>query len=533
MTQTRRIGRMLLADRKQNLSNAATHALAVALALIAPLSVFLTANEYSVVAPEVWPIYLLALLFGLLVAVFVLMRKPLLSRAGLWAGVTTAIALMVADISVFTLVVAAIALATLLKLLGEHAAKITLLAALVHVSATIALSQTSSTFSGQNESALARLNESPNSDLPPVLHIVFDEMIGPHGLPAEMLETGKIQSSISALFNAQGFDVLRRAYTQYGSTSDSISNLFNFDSSPVQGRYYSRAELRPVLSENRYFQHLSGLGYSIDVYESSHLDFCNTPAVTVSNCYRYRGNSIAAIRDHDFATTRKSRFILESFLESSRFWRGLRRSYNAGTEAVGVDLPVWAISNSHSGPLTSMPVIEHLTSALREMRSGQVYFAHLMLPHYPYALNADCTIKPNIDAWAHRAPRSVLGTLRQQNDTSSRAARYAQYLQQYQCTLRTIVALFDAIRSSGQWQDSIIIVQGDHGSRIVRHFPDAGGNREHVEDDFRDLYSTFFAIKNANSTGASDANRSITAICTQTKLGSRSTDKRTARCVFG
>ena len=70
------------------------------------------------------------------------------------------------------------------------------------------------------------------------------------------------------------------------STSESLSNLFNFDSSAIAGKYYSRPILRPVLSDNRYFKQLIASGYSIKVLESSHLNYCKTPAVAVVACNR-------------------------------------------------------------------------------------------------------------------------------------------------------------------------------------------------------------------------------------------------------
>ncbi|MGI9270659.1 MAG: hypothetical protein ACR2QT_02700 [Woeseiaceae bacterium] len=494
---------MPLAEHKAILNDAASHALAVALCLAAPLLVFLNANDYSVVALEIWPLYLLALFFGLIVAAFVLLRKTLLTRLGLWAGVTVAIALMTTNISVATMLVVAIVVAGLLKLLREHAAKIILFAASVHIATTIVLSQLEMTTTEISNDTTEQSHESGDSNLPPVVHIILDEMIGPHGLPAEMAQSRDVESEIAAVFNAQSFDVYRRAYTQYLSTFDSLSNLFNFDSSPVQEKYFSRPQVPPALSENRYFQYLNNLGYAIHVFESNHLNFCDTPNIAVSTCYRYRSNSIAAIRDHEFATLRKSMFVLDSFLESSRFWRGLRRAYNAGAQSTGLNLPVWAIGDSRTGPLTSIPVMDLLQSRLRDLRRGQVYFAHLMLPHYPYALDADCSIDDQLGEWEYRAPRSVLGTLLQQNDTQSRKSRYAQYLPQYQCSLQSIADMIDAIKSSGQWRESIIIVQGDHGSRIVRNFPGANSGTD-AEDDFRDVHSTFFAFKNANSDGANN-----------------------------
>ena len=492
MTRLRRTG---LHDQ------AIIYALAVTLSLIAPFAVFLTANNYSITAPEVWPVYLLAVLPGLLTATCLRLGYFRLASFGLWGGLTAAIGLMIVQISAPVAVFVAVTAAIFVWLLRQHAAQLILLAAVVHLATTIGLTFFAPGADRSLQEVIAPSHEPLNAALPPVVHLAFDEMAGPLGLVTADGDTEQLSSRIEEAFIARNFNVYGRAYSQYMSTSDSLSNLFNFDSSAVSARYYSRPERRPVLSENRFFEHLNASGYAIKVYESSHLDFCSTPGAPVAACSRYQANSIAAIRDQEFDGVQKPTFILQSFLESAPVWRALRKAYNAGATKLPLDLPVWPIGNSHTGPLTSLPAIRNLEQDLSTLRNGEYYFAHLMLPHYPYALNADCSIKNNLEGWLYRAPRPALGSLLQQNDSASRILRYTEYVRQYQCTLNIVEKLFDAIKISRHWQDAIIIVHGDHGSRITRRFPD-GIRDAYSADDFRDVYSTFFASRTPDTEGA-------------------------------
>jgi hypothetical protein len=144
--------------------------------------------------------------------------------------------------------------------------------------------------------------------------------------------------------------------------------------------------------------------------------------------------------------------------------------------------------------------------SLRKLRPGEVHFAHLHLAHYPYILDANCVIKPEVHTWLNRAPFEVEGPQGEQNTTASRADRYSQYFAQFECTQSIIEQLFSAIKSGGAWEQSIIIVHGDHGSRIVRHRPLEANLGTLVDDDFRDAFATFFAIKDSNSIGEIDTN---------------------------
>ncbi len=75
--------------------------------------------------------------------------------------------------------------------------------------------------------------------------------------------------------------------------------------------------------------------------------------------------------------------------------------------------------------------------------AGNYVFAHLMLPHYPYVVNAEC---------------EYIGAQRLRDE---------HYLAQANCGLKMVKALLDQLKQAGKFKDSLIIVHADHGEHAV------------------------------------------------------------------
>jgi arylsulfatase A-like enzyme len=63
------------------------------------------------------------------------------------------------------------------------------------------------------------------------------------------------------------------------------------------------------------------------------------------------------------------------------------------------------------------------------------------------------------------------------------------------CTERFVDRLFEAMKAAGVWDDAIVVVHGDHGSRIVKHNPVPENAAALTVTDFRDAYSALFALR--------------------------------------
>lgn len=476
------------------------YTLAVTLCLLAPFVLFLTANNYPLFAVEVLPLYLAGLVGGLVIGALVKLRLFALGLFALWGCVFVALAFLHDLDSVRKVAAVAVASGVAVWMLRANAATIVAVAAAAHLVSTLGLAHLGRPTVAQPSLQSIEPAVSAAADLPPVLHLVMDEFAGLRGLPSEFAGGRELLSKLADDYPALGFELYSHAYSQYFNSSNALANLVNFASSDTDGAYVTQ-DGQAFVANNNYFDHLLDLGYVLHIYQSSYLNFCATPGVPVASCSTYQSNSIAAIAGIDIPTSQKSRFLLNSYLDSSAFLRNVRRAYHLVGNRLGIALPAWPANNSRTGPLAVMNTIAELGAALRKLSAGEVHFAHLLLPHYPYNLDANCTIKPLVRTWLNRTPFEVVEALDKQNDSASREERYIQYMAQIRCAQTMLEGLFAAIRTSGEWRRSIIIIHGDHGSRIVRREPLVANRDMLVEDDFRDAYSAFFAIKNGMSIG--------------------------------
>jgi hypothetical protein len=159
-----------------------------------------------------------------------------------------------------------------------------------------------------------------------------------------------------------------------------------------------------------------------------------------------------------------------------------------------VALPAWGQAVSRVGPLAVLPVLQQLEADLRSASRGQAYFAHLLIPHYPYVLDENCGVRASIAQWLYNVSPAARSEL-EPNSATSRSERYRNYFSQIRCEQRLLGRLFAAIKAAGLWSDALVIVHGDHGSRIVRYAPVARNAARLGLPDFNDAFSTLFVVK--------------------------------------
>ena len=139
-----------------------------------------------------------------------------------------------------------------------------------------------------------------------------------------------------------------------------------------------------------------------------------------------------------------------------------------------------------------MSTLEKLKQDIRDNPTGTAFFAHLLIPHGPYVFNKSCRIPSDAQAWFGRfrrpTPTGLMADL-------ERAERYRRYLSQLQCIYRKLDDLLNVLRQAGILEQAVIVLQGDHGSRIstlptLRHQDHPQWTRM-----LRDHYSTLFAVR--------------------------------------
>ena len=344
------------------------------------------------------------------------------------------------------------------------------------------------------------INKIPPSDdssfdetLPPIIHLILDEHIGIEGIPTSVDNGTAVRNELEQFYDNRGFRLFGRAFSQYYDTNDSISSLLNFSTIPSADVSSDYKEFDYVLTQNAYFQLLSNRGYRIRVYQSTFMDFCRAGDANLVSCFTYPANSIKGIETMGLEELEKAKVILASFLDGAITIRYARKAYIKIRNALGryLTLPAWHRLPGLVGPVLIPGVLERVGRDVSSNPRGTVFFAHLLIPHYPYTFDGRCEPYEDSSEWLRRMP-----TDGSPNDSASWKIRYVRYLEQIRCQQRWLGSLFDTFASK-VFDDAIIIVHGDHGSRIQNQMFEPTYEQRHrwTTRDYVDGFSTLFAVK--------------------------------------
>jgi hypothetical protein len=320
----------------------------------------------------------------------------------------------------------------------------------------------------------------------PLVHLVLDEHIGVEGIPRELDRDGRAAAKLERFYVDRGFRVFGRAYSRYYDTNVSLPNLLNFTLSSEWSR---GPRVRVVVGSNAYFEEMTRRGYRIDVVQSDYLDFCRSSGqISISSCLTYPLETLDVVEGAPLAPAEKARVISGVYVRLSSLLSGMLDRLGSVYRAYGRQ-PPWLTARVSS--LSAMRVLDQLTSDLPRIGPGSLVFVHLMLPHFPYAYDAECRLEPLPRNWLWA---SVRGT-GFRNSPVSRQQRYARYLEQMACLSAKLGGFFDAMAAAGVLDEARILVHSDHGSRIGLFEPDVRFEGRLSGSDYLDAYSTLFAVK--------------------------------------
>lgn len=319
---------------------------------------------------------------------------------------------------------------------------------------------------------------------PFILHLILDEHIGLAGLRA--VGSADEALRLRGFLEGEDFLVFDAAYSEHFHTFHSLGHGLNF----VTRRYVKELVeegLPPYtwrLASSRYLAALAKARYAIDVYQTDHLDLCHS-TTAVASCHTYAIKGLGVLRGTTLTPTRRGAFVLSVFLARSDIWNEVLEIYDNGRRRVWPTMAVGVSQIRKVSTIAAVSLLERLEHDLRSARRGRAVISHVVLPHAPYVYDAECGMRPPSD-WLDHYELPGFG-----NTPEGRAVRYSQYVGQLECTRRWIQRLLRAIPDDVR-RDAIIIVHGDHGSRIRINDQPREPARE--SDDI-DSYSTLFAIR--------------------------------------
>jgi len=346
--------------------------------------------------------------------------------------------------------------------------------------------------------------------LPRIIHLILDEHVGVEGIPTGLESGQAIKDKILGFYQQYGFYVYGKAFSHYASTYNAVPNALNFSAEAENRPFLTGTHFPFKLQSNKYFTILSQRHYQVNVHGSGTIDFCPGNPILVHSCHEYAGLATGVIADLNLPVADQLRVIFAGYLNRSIRYQRIRSFYQSMQPRLisqGIPLPAWTW-DTYVVPYAAntMAALAHLSEDILAMPPGSVMFAHLLLPHFPYVYKEDCSTHASLQEFKSRT-LTFEGTHQMNgydNTIKSREERYRLYFQQLQCLYVRLEELFQRMQAAGIFEDSIIILHGDHGSRIGLH--DAYFENFDVlsKEDYTDAFSTLFAVKLPGKSGGYD-----------------------------
>ena len=307
--------------------------------------------------------------------------------------------------------------------------------------------------------------------------------------PRELAMARVAEQEMLAFYRRFGFLAFTRAFSRYAESKYAIAAALNFGAGGAAELdtlirpHPSHPDSGGLVDRNRLFDHLVGLGYRIRVYQSTYLDYC-AAAQRVELCLEHQANGIEALQHADLPIHEKTLLVLGTWLSGSA---GFGMLTNWTKDQPGVrerlrDVPILGVDAQYNavGPLALEDIFRQLRADVAGSRGGTAFFAHLLVPHSPYVYDSQCRLKPHPGQWTpyHVQTRGEWN------------ARYEKYYEQLRCLYRTLNEWFTGLDARGLLRDAVVVLHGDHGSRIGYHGPDSSPPR--LTQDF---HAILFAVR--------------------------------------
>ena len=473
------------------------------LALLTPIMVYLTNRGYPLMSPEI-----LLILAGMFCVSTVI---GLIRRAGgrrMYAMCVSGLLTVAADhLHLVEWVsqgraVTLLAIFVVLMALVRRFEKTATLAATAFLCVFVILTVVRNGFETESDPTLvAQHHRDTVTDGPPrLIHLILDEHQGIEGIPLDTDYARKLKHKIKEFYQRYGFKLYGGAYSHYFETVDSIPNLVNFSAERIS-RILVTGDPPPYhLPQNRYFQFLKRMGYRIHVLDGDFLDFCSSPDAQPQSCTKYRWATLSNVAKLDDPVLTKTATVLAVFMASYPRYQSILDLYEQRVRPFllsrGVAAPVinhdslWTRRRLQPFSVNTMAAMGTLSASIQQLIPGDMLFAHLLLPHFPYVYREDCSQRAIPESMDNMEKVSL-----ELRTTEGRRVRFDQYLRQVECLYVRLDELFQRMHSSGIFGDSIVIVHGDHGARLGLRHPISKEQDQLTAADYKDGLSTLFAAK--------------------------------------
>lgn len=317
----------------------------------------------------------------------------------------------------------------------------------------------------------------PAADRPAIVHLMLDSYLGLDGMALGPEHYAELRADQVEFYLKHGFQIYPHAYSRHVKTINSLPYLLSYGKGAMATT--DRQIQHPVPDKLAYFADLDRRGYRTSVVAPTFVDFCVKQPLT--SCRKYDHSGLRPMLESNLPATDRAVVIGFTMLRLTSYVSFL-------AERVQLSINDWfgaegrrPYNRSQLLPMASLPQFDQMIADARTIERGEARIYHLLLPHAPYMLKADCSFRRE-SAWLdEHGPGDV-------------RAREQGYVAHVRCVQKKLGALLDALNQTQAGREAIVIVHGDHGSRISPIAPYLGGpdltNREMVMS-----HSTFFGIR--------------------------------------
>lgn len=380
-------------------------------------------------------------------------------------------------------IIAGLLLAGFLILSLRRFDKALLLAGIVALSQTAAALITTPTYiDWQTETPVAR------PDIPSVVHILLDEHAGIATFPKTAIPEAEVERFRDDYVD-QGFMVFTHAYTADHHTEKSIFRLLH-KGDMTGAKILTEKNAAYDMPYSTTFEEI-GKDRAIDI---THLRWLNLSHSVKSI------PSVARTLGYNATTaTQSSRYF--GLPLDQRMNLAVNHALNWVLNGINSPLMRWffyenktghdfllTTESRHSYPLVSLMVLQQLTQRLATSgQRGTYYFAHLLIPHYPYIFDGNCNVIPTFQ-WR----REYLISRNSRKMMADRDIVYRLNFAQSNCAKNEIMNLMHALASRKEMSDAVVLIHSDHGSRIAAR---PVKNYYTAKDYKRDMRGSFIALR--------------------------------------
>lgn len=312
-----------------------------------------------------------------------------------------------------------------------------------------------------------------------IIHLILDEHIGIEGIPDSVPKGPEARERLRQFYLGHGFHIFGGAYSESLHTYNAIPRALSLG---IPRAWQKGGRSGVALTSNLYFDKLQSMGLHIEVAQTDWLDYCDHPAVVA--CATRPAGSLIDVGDA-LPASDKAAILIYRFAALSGISQNALAIYDLAARTgrrSGYDLPlVQLLQRTITSTLNGMATFEDVIGAARSITPGKALFAHVLLPHYPYVYDPACGIR-RVSKWLGRRSAVAWET------------RYAAYFDQVQCATAKVAELLAAVGQSPAAGKTVIIIHGDHGSRIMHMEPTVENDGKFSGRDLVDGHAAFFAV---------------------------------------